>query len=129
MIAQALEIAGADCERAAGAVELFIRSSTVLPRRPAVLVMDAMPDLKTTSIKAVMARNNRWVLVGRCPPPFVVVAGGGEGGNLIYFPLMKKVSVSFVIVLARPTLLTVSSHLLGDVTLDGRHFDLARPIW
>lgn len=43
-ILQSLELTDYKCGPAAQAIELFVRSATVLPKRPAVLVMDAMPD-------------------------------------------------------------------------------------
>lgn len=47
-----------NCERAAASVELFIRSSSVLPRRPAVLVMDAQADQATKApLKMIKNRN------------------------------------------------------------------------
>lgn len=39
-----MEVPSPQCGRAAEAIELFIRSASVLPRKPAVLVMDAAPD-------------------------------------------------------------------------------------
>lgn len=39
-----MEVSNAQCGRSAEAVEVFVRSASVLPRRPAVLVMDALPD-------------------------------------------------------------------------------------
>lgn len=39
-----LRHASNECGRAATAVELFIRSASVLPKRPAVLLTDASPD-------------------------------------------------------------------------------------
>lgn len=32
------------CDQPAGAIELFVRTASVLPRRPAVLVLNAAPD-------------------------------------------------------------------------------------
>lgn len=43
-VPQALEVPDRKCGSAAEAVELFVRSASVLPRRPAVLLMDASPD-------------------------------------------------------------------------------------
>lgn len=39
-----MEVSSSKCGSAASAIELFIRSATVLPRQPTVLVMDASPD-------------------------------------------------------------------------------------
>lgn len=54
-----MEIANVPCAEAAAAIELFIRSATVLPRRPAVLVMDARPDQEIKALRAIAARNKR----------------------------------------------------------------------
>lgn len=57
-----MEIATAHCEKAAGAVELFIRSSLVLPRRPAVLLMDAQADQDSKApVSVITKRNSRSV--------------------------------------------------------------------
>lgn len=65
-----MEIAAKSCEKASAAVELFIRSSLVLPRRPAVLLMDAQVDQGAkASLSVISNRNRRWV-------------GGGGGGHL-----------------------------------------------
>lgn len=37
-------VASTQCGVSTSSIELFIRSATVLPRHPAVLVMDASPD-------------------------------------------------------------------------------------
>lgn len=64
-----MEIAVAPCEKAAAAVELFIRSSLVLPRRPAVLLMDAQADQGAkTPLSVITKRNSR------------SVGGGGGAG-------------------------------------------------
>lgn len=58
MCFQGMEMGGLSCESSATAVELFIRSSTVLPRRPAVLVMDAQGDQASKApLKALNKRN------------------------------------------------------------------------
>lgn len=43
-IVQAMMVADNACGPAALAIEAFIRSATVLPRRPAVLILEATPD-------------------------------------------------------------------------------------
>ncbi|CAM9338919.1 unnamed protein product, partial [Hapterophycus canaliculatus] len=60
-----MEMGGFTCDRAAAAVELFIRSSAVLPRRPAVLVMDAQADQATKApLKMINNRNAKFL--GSC---------------------------------------------------------------
>lgn len=59
-----MEIATLACEEAAAAVELFIRSSLVLPRRPAILVLDAQADQGAKGrLKLLKHRNRRcgWI--------------------------------------------------------------------
>lgn len=37
-------VASHECGKAAAGIELFVRSATVLPKRPVVLLMDATPN-------------------------------------------------------------------------------------
>jgi len=62
---QGMEIATAECDKAAAAVELFVRSSIALPRRPVVLIMDAQVDQASKlPLKRMHGRNQRWVSQG-----------------------------------------------------------------
>lgn len=55
-----MEIALAECDKAAAAVELFVRSSITLPRRPTVLIMDAQVDqVAKLPLKRMHDRNRR----------------------------------------------------------------------
>lgn len=45
-----LMVTSNDCGRAATGVELFVRSASTLPKRPAVLLTDAFPDQVSLSI-------------------------------------------------------------------------------
>ncbi|CAM9808128.1 unnamed protein product [Scytosiphon promiscuus] len=57
-----MEMGGFSCDGAAAAVELFIRSSLVLPRRPSVLIMDAQGDQATKApLKMIKNRNARFL--------------------------------------------------------------------
>eukprot|EP00903_Cladosiphon_okamuranus_P014125 g13127.t1 len=60
-----MEIATIPCKDAAAAVELFIRSSLVLPKRPAVLLMDAQADQSTKAPTSVVTKRNKRFL-GQC---------------------------------------------------------------
>ncbi|CAM9369775.1 unnamed protein product [Laminaria digitata] len=64
-----LEVTDYACGPAAKAIELFVRSATVLPRRPAVLVMDAMPDQD-------MCDEHRFNIVNRRNDGFMGHCGG-----------------------------------------------------
>ncbi|CAM9369104.1 unnamed protein product [Ectocarpus sp. 4 AP-2014] len=63
-----MEIATLACEEAAAAVELFIRSSLVLPRRPAILVLDAQADQGAKGRLELLKHRNRRFL-GYCGGP------------------------------------------------------------
>lgn len=41
---QGMEVGGRDCEAGAAVVEVFVRSAMTLPRRPAVLILEATPN-------------------------------------------------------------------------------------
>ncbi len=78
-----MEIAIATCDKAAAAVELFVRSSITLPRRPAVLIMDAQVDQSAKlPLKAMHQRNKRWAILW-CAQFCTRGGWGGEGEAFI----------------------------------------------
>lgn len=87
-----MEIATIPCEEAAAAVELFIRSSLVLPRRPAILVLDAQADQEAKApLGLLKRRNRRWGLIEpraittnrRTPPVVVKMSRETRAGNVL----------------------------------------------